>query len=453
MKRDNKNKTTKTIILQAIMVASLLFFCCLVSASNAQDNADNLSISADKQKEFEKKQKEIKKLEEKSATYKKILQLKSRQKNMLGAQINNLNAEMNSVKKKIRENKNKMEELNRMIDELENKISQKEKMIKLQKKILADILRAYYEDRNHINMDILLGAKAFSSITRTNDYYGQLSQKIKETTENLKAMQINLKDEKDSLNDAKNALLNVREKLEEEHTKLSATKLQKNSLLIQTQGDEAKYQARLAKIEKQKQEILGDIDELFNANSAELEAIAQKAPSKYWASTRWYFSQKDSRWGNKTIGNSRSKMKDYGCAISAVSMIFTYYGQHITPGEMRSKPIFYWDLINWPKNSGVVGLDNNIKLVSGISHGNINWKTVDNRLKNDEPTIVFINAKRGAGHYVVIHHKAKNGDYVVHDPYFGANIYLSTTFKLLSKIYKVSVSKKSIDQMILYEKM
>ncbi len=446
-----KNNLVYFLLIPMLIILGARF-ALIIHAQDSSDSTDGITISEEEQKEIEKKQKKIKELEKKSATYEKILQLKQKQKTLLGTEINNLNSEISSVKKDIEENRKKMEELNRMIDELENKIAQKEKMIDLQRKILADVVRMYYQNRKDIDTSILLGLDTFSGIVASNDHYSQLSQRITEITADLKAMQINLKDEQKSLKEAKQALIDVRSKLEEEKTKLSATKLQKNSLLIQTQGDEEKYKKRLAKIEKQKQEILGDIDELFNANSAELSALAQKAPSDYWASTRWYFSQKDSRWGNKNIGNSKSKMKDYGCAISAVSMVFTYYGQRITPGEMCKKPIFYWDLINWPKSSSAVGLSGDIKLSSSISHGNINWKTVDKEIKADRPVIVFISAKGKAGHYVVIHHKTKKGKYVVHDPYFGANIYLDSTFELLSKIYKVSVSKKSVDQMILYKK-
>ncbi len=453
-----KQFTKSKIILSTtigLFIFALIIFSFILKISYAQEStttsSTSITISKEEQKKLGQKQKELKKLEEKSATYEKIVKLKQKQKSLLGVQINGLNSEINTVKGDIDENKNKMEELGRMIDELENKISQKEKMIDLQRKILADVVRSYYEDRNNISTDILLGIDTFSNITSAKDYYSQVGKRITEITADLKAMQINLKDEQNDLKQTKNELIDVRAKLEEEKTRLSATKLQKNSLLMQTQGDEAKYKRRLAKIEKQKQEILGDMDALFNANYAELEAMVEKAPSKYWASMRWYYSQKDSRWGNKNIGNSKSKMKDYGCAISAVSMVFTYHGKNITPEKLRKKPIFYWDIISWPKNSSSIGLGGNLQLSSSISHGNINWKTVDKELKANNPVIVFINAKSGAGHYVVIHHKTKNGKYVVHDPYFGSNIYLDSTFKLLSKIYKRSVSKKSVDQMIIYK--
>ncbi|MFC1645519.1 C39 family peptidase, partial [Patescibacteria group bacterium] len=161
-----------------------------------------------------------------------------------------------------------------------------------------------------------------------------------------------------------------------------------------------------------------------------------------------YFSYRNRK--NSYIGNSKSKMKDYGCAISCVSMVFSYHGDRINPGSLARKPIFYWDLISWPGGSGVVGLSGKVKLVQNTRHSGVSWGTVDKEIGKGNPVIVFVGAKGKAGHYIVIHGKAKNGKYVVHDPYFGPNLYLDSTMQLLSKLYSVSISERAIDQMILY---
>ena len=451
LKQIIKSRLILSLIVSTFIVLGISIFVFNISYAEDATTTTSITISEEEQAKIEKKQKELKKLEEKTATYEKIVKLKQKQKSLLGSQITGLDSEINTVKKNINEVENEMERLDRKIEDLKNKIIQKEKMIDLHRKMLAKILRAYYEKRNNVGVDVLLGVSTFSKLTSASDHFSQLGKKITDITDDLRAMQLNLKNEQEDLDNDKEEIVKVRIKFEEENAKLKATKLQKNSLLLQTQGDEERYKRRLAKIEKQKKEILGDIDSLFNANYVELEAMVEKAPSKYWASMRWYYSQKDSRWGNKNIGNSKSKMKDYGCAISAVSMVFTYHGKNISPNTLRKKPIFYWDIISWPKSSGAIGLSDGISLSSSISHGNVNWNTIDKEIKNGNPVIVFINAKSGAGHYVVIHHKTSKGKYVVHDPYFGSNIYLDSTFKLLSKIYKRSVSKKSINQMIIYK--
>ncbi len=449
MEIKNKKNIVKRKITIALIISVVFGSHIFLSYADSCPTCDGLT--GEDKDVCEKKRKECKKLEEKTATYEKIVKLKQKQKSLLGSQINNLNNDISNVKKNIKDSKKKLEELDRKIENLQDKIEQKEKMIGLHRKMLGKMLQVYYETKRDIGRDVLLGLNTFYKLTSSYDHFGQLGKKIIDTTADLKAMQLNLQNEQEDLQKAKDEVVNYRIKLEEENNKLNSIKLQKNTLLLQTQGDEERYKRRLAKIEKQKREILGDIDALFNANYTELNSMVEKAPSKYWASTRWYYSQKDSRWGNKNIGNSKSKMKDYGCAISTVSMVFTYHGKQINPGSLRKKPIFYWDIIKWPTSSEQIGLGSGVNRIGSINHGNVSWKSIDKEIKEGNPVIIFINAKSGAGHYVVIHHKTNNGKYVVHDPYFGANIYLNSTFKLLSKIYKRTVSKKSVDQMIVYK--
>lgn len=218
----------------------------------------------------------------------------------------------------------------------------------------------------------------------------------------------------------------------------------KEDLLGQTQGEEQKYQDLLTRVEEQKQGLLGDIDELSSEKSSELAAVEAtlEKPKSGLASTKWYFSQRDSRWGDQHIGFSNTLMKSYGCAVTAVSMVFRYHGVDIDPGTLAQQPIFYHDLIVWPKSW------KGVELVSSNGHGNIDWDVIDKEIKNKNPVIVFVKStKRGAGHYVVVHGKDKNGDYVVHDPYWGSNIFLSSTKAYVGALYG---SGTVVDQMIIY---
>ena len=215
-------------------------------------------------------------------------------------------------------------------------------------------------------------------------------------------------------------------------------------MLSQTQGEQAKYQQLLARVEAQKLELMnfGSADNLASIK-ASVDGYAK--PSSGLASTSWYFNQTDSRWGKKTIGNSNSLMEDYGCAISCVSMVFRYYGISTNPGAMAKEKIFYYDLIQWPTS-----WSSGIKLTSSISHGNINWKTIDSEIAQDHPVIVYIGKTSGSGgHYVVVTGKDSK-DYIVHDPYFGANIYLGTSRALIGALGKNSGT--TVNQLIIYKK-
>ena len=101
------------------------------------------------------------------------------------------------------------------------------------------------------------------------------------------------------------------------------------------------------------------------------------------------------------------------------------------------------DLIEWPESWSP-----GITLASSISHGNINWSTINSQIAKGNPVIVHINKTNGAGgHYVVITGKDSK-DYIVHDPYFGPNLYLGTSKSLMAKMGKDS--GVTVDQMIIY---
>ena len=89
-----------------------------------------------------------------------------------------------------------------------------------------------------------------------------------------------------------------------------------------------------------------------------------------------------------------------------------------------------------------------VDLVSSTGHGNVSWSKIDSEIKNDHPVIVYIKKSNGrGGHYVVITGKDSK-DYIVHDPYFGSNLYLGTSRALVGKLG--IDSKTVVDQMIIY---
>ncbi len=135
-------------------------------------------------------------------------------------------------------------------------------------------------------------------------------------------------------------------------------------------------------------------------------------------------------------------MADYGCAVTSLAMVFRKKGDSTDPGKLAKQKIFSFDLIKWP-----AAWSSGINLASSISHGNINWSTIDSQIKKGNPVIVYLSRNRGGGHYIVITGKDSK-DYIVHDPYFGPNLYLSTSKSLVGKLG--TNSSVSVNQMIIY---
>lgn len=435
------------IIFLTAGIAGSLFY--IAQNTKAEDESIT-NLTKEQQEELEETQDKIKELEEKAQTYQEIIDIKQKQQMTLNNQISIIETEAERLKAEIGFNKEKIEELNSQIGSLEQQISEKEEIVSAQKKILTQLIQKYYEYNEEEIFSILFSGDGLISFTSGEDQVAQAGDKIREVLDNVESLKNKLEQEKKSAEEKKEEINNLYQKQQEKNSELQGNIDQKETLIFQTKGEENRYQDLLARVEVQKQELLGDIDELYSANTAEIDEVIKglEKPSLGLASTLWYYSQKDSRWGKTRIGISRYLVKDFGCALTSVAMISTYYGQSITPGTLAKKDIYTnGGLIYWPNPI----LSSKVYMVGSTSHNNISWSTINSYLNSGRPVIVFIRAKSSAGHYVVIHHKV-GSDYVVHDPYWGANIYLSSSIKLLSALYKTSVSKNSIDQMIVYRK-
>ena len=424
--KKNKLKNEKIIFLGL----SILFLSVFISFRYIK--ADTASDTAQK----------IKDLEEKAKIYQQIIDIKQKQQDTLENQTAILEAEVSKLENETEMKKKEIDDLNSNITSLGKQIDETEVSIELQKKILGDLLQAYYENNNQDVITAFLSDKNLSSFMARDDRLVQVGDKTNEVLKNIKSLKSRLQDEKKSIESKKKEITDLFYQLQGKSADLNDKKDQKEALITQTQGEQTKYEKLLSKVEEQKQELL-DIDQLGSGLSTD---AYDKPPSSAFASTSWYYSQRDSRWGDQNIGNTKTSMKSYGCAVTAVAMVFTYHNDSITPGALAKKKIFSSDLINWPSSS----FGGEVSLSGGYSHGNISWSTIDSELKKKNPVIVYIQKTKGSGgHYVVIHTKMSNGKYIVHDPYWGANLYLDTSRALVGALSPSSGTK--VDQMIIYK--
>ncbi|PJA86632.1 MAG: hypothetical protein CO141_03725 [Candidatus Moranbacteria bacterium CG_4_9_14_3_um_filter_42_9] len=382
-------------------------------------------------------------LEKKAQAYQDLIDIKNKQQNTLQKQMEIINLEQSRNQQSLAITLTKVNILDEQIADFEKQIVAKEALIKYQTALLERLMQLYYEDYQDGVLNIVLLNKNFSDILNQPDFIGQTSGRVKDVLATIREGKKELEIEQNKLSSVKLENEKLKLQLEDKKYDLQSTEIQKGSLLSKTQGEEKKYQALLARVEEQKLELFN-----FDASGNAADVLASvgnypKPDAKYQASTSWYFSQRDPRWGNKTIGNSGTLMKSYGCAVSALSMVFKFYGASIDPGKMAKQNIFSYDLIQWP-GSWSPG----IQLASSVAHSGVNWSRVDASIKAGHPVIVFIKkTKGGGGHYVVIHNKDSK-DYVVHDPYFGANLYLGTSKALMGAMSPASGT--ILDQAIIY---
>ncbi len=389
----------------------------------------------------EERQEELEKLNEKAEKYQDIIDIKQKQKTLLSGQIDTLAGRIMTLERDIR---NKEEEIGAISENLENTsadIAEKERLIVRQKEVLSGLVRRYRSVMEDETSVFLASDSDVSDLLfKREDWLTETGERIRALLREMEETKTSLENEQEELERRKDEVEVLKRDLHEKNENLADLKAEKETQYAVTVSEERKYQDKLARIEAQKNELFNfgsasNISEIFKCVES-----SSKPDKKYQTSTSWYYSQRDSRWAEKEIGDTKSTMKDYGCAVSSVAMVFTELGSRIDPGSLAKKPIFYYDLIEWPSSWSA-----GIERVSSVSHGNVSWPTIDRELKDGNPVIVHIKWG-GNGHYVVIHSKDNKGRYVVHDPYFGPNIFLDTSASCLSG----SSKSFSIDQMIIY---
>jgi peptidoglycan hydrolase CwlO-like protein len=372
-----------------------------------------------------------------------LLKVNDKTQEALSGQIDYINQQQSKNQQYLTNVQDTLEELTAKIQSLERDIAEKEKTIAYQKKILTGLMQSYYDYDQQGVLEFVLWNRELSVSMSQTDYLEQSGMKVSDLLEDIKNTQNELIKMHEQLKTDYEKSADAKDKLQYEKNNLESSENQKQWLLEKTQGDEQKYQDMLAHIEEQKKELF---DFSSASNLAEIFDSVKNYPKpdkKNQASTSWYFSQTDSRWGSQRIGNSKSLMKDWGCAVASVAMVFRKYGSSTDPGKLAKEKIFYADLINWP-----LTWNPNIERVSSVSHGNLNWTTINSQISSGHLVIVYIKrTSGGGGHYVVITGKDSK-DYIVHDPYFGPNLYLGTSMSLIGKLG--ADSKTKIDQMIIY---
>ena len=386
-------------------------------------------------------------LERKAAEYQAVINQKQGEIKTLNNQVAIFNARINKLEVEINITEDDVIQTELEIKQLEYGIEETIVDILSQKNNLASIIQTLAELDQTTQLELILASENFSDFFNQTTYLDNLQNSVKEKVDILKSFKIKLNNDKETEEQKKEKLVGFKDQLDSQKWSLASQRNSQKSLLNETKGEESNYQKLLANIEAQKKSLLGDINRLMQQKASELarlKELQEKPPSQYWASLNWYYKQNDPKWTNTTIGISNSTMGDYGCAVTDVAMIFTYHGSTISPGQLAKASIFSWDLIYWPTRWGNIQCMN----CPAPHTSSFDWFRLDRELGAGYPVIVFIRAVgRSGGHYVIIHHKTSDGRYVVHDPLFGANIYLESTQVYISNLYDTTTI---LDQMIIY---
>lgn len=196
---------------------------------------------------------------------------------------------------------------------------------------------------------------------------------------------------------------------------LNNQKSAKNNLLEATKNDEKKYQQLL-------DEAVAQLNAFRNfvSSNGGASLLSDQTKCNDWGC---YFNQRDSKWGNMSLGSSTVyDMKNYGCLITSSTMILNHYTKKsIQPSDLAGNPSIF------DGNTGNMrfGSNENPLYAGGISFYRkslgSSLSSADSELNAGRPVIAgvsCVSTKYGykPSHYIVIL-KKENGKYIINDPY------------------------------------
>lgn len=262
IKKKQKNNGVK-YLLAGIFVLGI--FCFSLNTIFAADSASDLKKKRDE-------------LAKKAQVYQDLIDIKKKQQNTLNNQIAIMEIEIAKLETEIELKKEEIKDINDEIERLKNQIESQEESMLRQKKIIADLLQVYYENKQEDILTSLFGARGIAFIISSEDKLTQTGNRLNEMIKNVQSIKNNLDREKQLLEEKRGDVTDIYYQLEQKNATLGNSRDQKSTLVSQTKSEQNKYQTLLNKVEQEQKDIESEIEsiELYKngqINYAELPPV------------------------------------------------------------------------------------------------------------------------------------------------------------------------------------
>ena len=251
MKAFLKQKQTKWLQRGVSLIFLVVFFVTFGAVS--------VSFAAS---EIEKKQDQLQDVIDKINAYKKITDLKERQRLNLSVQIDALEAQAKKLETEITENESQLTTLESEMRILDDRIKEKQEAIDIQKDILLDLFRYYYVDQSEEDEPLFFSPVEIGKFMFTKEVSAQTGDRINTTLSNLEALKESVSSEYDTISGKKTEADTLKLQLLERNDYLENTKDNKAALLEQTKREEKKYDTLIDALQQERDDIENEINNL-----------------------------------------------------------------------------------------------------------------------------------------------------------------------------------------------
>jgi hypothetical protein len=253
---------------------------------------------------------------------------------------------------------------------------------------------------------LLFSSKDFSEFVSRYKYLRVIQLHDRKLMIQTETVRRNYEDQKNLKEEKQAQLEGLKKKLESQKILLDQQKSQKETFLEITKNDERRFQQLLAAARAQL--------EKFKGFTRGYELISPVDLADEWGR---YYSQLDSRWGGYLIGSSGEQIWEVGCLITSVAMVWTHFGNDITPEQIAADSSNFFGTTAY-MNRPWVSPPGHSWVPYGSQTTKIPEDWIKNELANGHPVIVGLIITGGflADHFVVVREVDGGGNLLISDP-------------------------------------
>ena len=192
--------------------------------------------------EINQKEQQIKELEQQIRDFQLMIDQKQGESSTLENEIAKLNAQINKVQLEVKRIQYSIDGVNENIVTINSEISVAEMTVELHRAALSEVIRVLNEKDQENLTHIILKNDNLSDFFTSLFNIEVTQDKLRVAIENIRNLKIGLEVNKEDLRDKRSELEQLQSIQEVEKRSIDSVKKQKNSILKETKGEEAKFQ-------------------------------------------------------------------------------------------------------------------------------------------------------------------------------------------------------------------
>lgn len=333
----------------------------------------------------------------------------------LKSQAQSLNAQLADKQADVAQTKATIGEVTSTIADKQAAIEASQKDLDEQNRNKDELLRSLYETGGFDPTLAAITSSTVSELVDRQQYFSSIEESLELAIGEIKDKQAQLAQQQAALKEQQDALTALKAQQESDEAQIAATKAttlaeQAQAVAEQQQAaDQAKaLQAQVLAIESKLS--------VLTATARWGTDIISTGGSAGWAYNQLnYYTH---------LGSSPFTVHDYGCLVTSIAMVSTFYGHRVTPADIASHT-------GWFDRNGNAFVSTIVDSLgmTVTNQGPVDWDTVDAELARNHPVIVSVYLPQvgalnadGSSHFVVIEDKV-GGQYLMEDPLGGGRGY------------------------------